>query len=265
MLERLGIAEDAGRLVRELPYGRQRLVEIAVALGLAAQRCCCWTSRRRACRRRKAASSSRSSRACRPTSRCSSSSTTWTWCSASPGASPCWCRARCWWRDARGDRRRPARARGLSRRARRTMSDLLARGRARRLRRDRGAGRRFAGAARRRHAGGARAERRRQDHAARHHPGPYDAARRRDPPRRAARSAASRLSARAARHRLRAAGARDLPLAHRRGEPDGGRSGRDAGRWRGSTTSFRASPSAGGTRATSFPAASSRCWRSAAR
>ena len=33
-LEQLGIAEDAGRLVRELPYGRQRLVEIAVALGL---------------------------------------------------------------------------------------------------------------------------------------------------------------------------------------------------------------------------------------
>jgi ABC-type branched-subunit amino acid transport system ATPase component len=34
MLARLGLAEDAGRLVRELPYGRQRLVEIAVALGL---------------------------------------------------------------------------------------------------------------------------------------------------------------------------------------------------------------------------------------
>ena len=33
-LERLGIAEEASRLVRELPYGRQRLVEIAVALGL---------------------------------------------------------------------------------------------------------------------------------------------------------------------------------------------------------------------------------------
>ena len=33
-LERLGIADDAARLVRELPYGRQRLVEIAVALGL---------------------------------------------------------------------------------------------------------------------------------------------------------------------------------------------------------------------------------------
>jgi branched-chain amino acid transport system ATP-binding protein len=33
-LERLGIAEDAPRPVRELPYGRQRLVELAVALGL---------------------------------------------------------------------------------------------------------------------------------------------------------------------------------------------------------------------------------------
>ena len=33
-LERLGIAEDASRPVRELPYGRQRLVELAVALGL---------------------------------------------------------------------------------------------------------------------------------------------------------------------------------------------------------------------------------------
>jgi branched-chain amino acid transport system ATP-binding protein len=34
LLERLNLAEDAGRLVRELPYGRQRLVEIAIALGL---------------------------------------------------------------------------------------------------------------------------------------------------------------------------------------------------------------------------------------
>ena len=32
--ERLGLADDAARLVRELPYGRQRLVEIAVALSL---------------------------------------------------------------------------------------------------------------------------------------------------------------------------------------------------------------------------------------
>jgi ABC-type branched-subunit amino acid transport system ATPase component len=34
LLERLGIAGDAGRPVKELPYGKQRLVEIAIALGL---------------------------------------------------------------------------------------------------------------------------------------------------------------------------------------------------------------------------------------
>jgi ABC-type branched-subunit amino acid transport system ATPase component len=33
----LGLADDAQRLVRELPYGRQRLVEIAIALGLRPQ------------------------------------------------------------------------------------------------------------------------------------------------------------------------------------------------------------------------------------
>jgi branched-chain amino acid transport system ATP-binding protein len=34
LLERLGLAADAARLVNELPYGKQRLVEIAIALGL---------------------------------------------------------------------------------------------------------------------------------------------------------------------------------------------------------------------------------------
>jgi ABC-type branched-subunit amino acid transport system ATPase component len=34
LLERLRIADEALRLVKELPYGRQRLVEIAIALGL---------------------------------------------------------------------------------------------------------------------------------------------------------------------------------------------------------------------------------------
>ena len=38
LLERLGLADDAARLVKELPYGKQRLVEIAIALGLRAQR-----------------------------------------------------------------------------------------------------------------------------------------------------------------------------------------------------------------------------------
>jgi branched-chain amino acid transport system ATP-binding protein len=35
LLERLGLADHGARAVRELPYGRQRLVEIAIALGLA--------------------------------------------------------------------------------------------------------------------------------------------------------------------------------------------------------------------------------------
>jgi len=35
LVEMLRLAEDAGRRVAELPYGRQRLVEIAIALGLA--------------------------------------------------------------------------------------------------------------------------------------------------------------------------------------------------------------------------------------
>lgn len=35
LVEMMKLAEDAGRRVAELPYGRQRLVEIAIALGLA--------------------------------------------------------------------------------------------------------------------------------------------------------------------------------------------------------------------------------------
>jgi branched-chain amino acid transport system ATP-binding protein len=34
LMDRLKLTDDAGRPVRELPYGRQRLVEIAIALGL---------------------------------------------------------------------------------------------------------------------------------------------------------------------------------------------------------------------------------------
>jgi ABC-type branched-subunit amino acid transport system ATPase component len=34
LLERMGLADDASRPVHELPYGKQRLVEIAIALGL---------------------------------------------------------------------------------------------------------------------------------------------------------------------------------------------------------------------------------------
>jgi branched-chain amino acid transport system ATP-binding protein len=35
LLETLRLTDDAGRPIRELPYGRQRLVELAIALGLA--------------------------------------------------------------------------------------------------------------------------------------------------------------------------------------------------------------------------------------
>jgi branched-chain amino acid transport system ATP-binding protein len=35
LLDRLGLADHGARAVRELPYGQQRLVEIAIALGLA--------------------------------------------------------------------------------------------------------------------------------------------------------------------------------------------------------------------------------------
>ena len=61
------------------------------------------------------------------------------------------------------------------------------------------------------------------------------------------------------------AGARDLSVADGRGEPDGRRAGADAGTFRPSTGCFRASRSGGGTWETICPAASSRCWRSPAR
>ena len=66
-LDSLRLVDDALKLVRELPYGRQRLVEIAIAL---AQRraCCCSTSRRLACRPRKAISFSTWWQASIPTS-----------------------------------------------------------------------------------------------------------------------------------------------------------------------------------------------------
>src|SRR3954468_1676004 len=53
-------------------------------------------SRRPACRRRTRVASSMCSPRCRPTSPSSSSSTTWISSSVSRGASPCWCRDRCW-------------------------------------------------------------------------------------------------------------------------------------------------------------------------
>ena len=71
--------------------------------------------------------------------------------------------------------------------------------------------------------------------------------------------------ARARRPRLGRAGARDLSLAQRRGEPHRRGAARPLGPRRRSTSCSRASPSGAPTWATSSPAASSRCSRSRAR
>ena len=70
---------------------------------------------------------------------------------------------------------------------------------------------------------------------------------------------AAALSPRAARHRLRAAGARDLPFADGGGESDGRGAAGALDRCSASTTSFPRSPSGAATAATSCRAASSRC------
>ena len=167
------------------------------------------------------------------------------------------------------DRRRPARARGLSRQARTgAMAEplLALRRRARRLRRRGRARRRLARGAGAGQPRGARPQRRRQDarcsspswatpalRAARSCWRGEDITRL--PPHRRAR----------ARHRLGGAGARDLPLAHRGGEPHRRGAARPLGPEGGlrAVSAPRRAPRA--TWATSSPAASSRCSRSRAR
>ena len=111
------------------------------------RRCCCSTSRQPACRARRAPSCSPPLPACRRTSPCSSSSTTWTSCSGSRAASSSWSAGRILrGGHAAGDRGRCARARGLSRRGRAMSARglLAVEADARRLRRGRGARRRLA-------------------------------------------------------------------------------------------------------------------------
>jgi ABC-type branched-subunit amino acid transport system ATPase component len=62
-------AASRGERTASLPYGRQRLLEIALALAMRPA-CCCWTSPRPACPRRRAGRSSPPSPPCRATSRC---------------------------------------------------------------------------------------------------------------------------------------------------------------------------------------------------
>ncbi len=68
-LDSLRIVDDALKLVRELPYGRQRLVEIAIALAQK-PRVLLLDERLRACRRRRAISSSTWWLPSTPISRC---------------------------------------------------------------------------------------------------------------------------------------------------------------------------------------------------
>ena len=83
ILAALSLTAACHRPTRELAYGQQRLLEIALAMATR-PKCCCSTNRPRACRARTAPNYSRRSPACRATSRCCSSSTTWSLCFASP-------------------------------------------------------------------------------------------------------------------------------------------------------------------------------------
>jgi len=81
LLDTLKLTADAAHRISELPYGRQRLVELAIALGLKPEVLLPAP---------KATSFSTPSTACPRTSPCSSSITTWTSCSDLRSGSRCW-------------------------------------------------------------------------------------------------------------------------------------------------------------------------------
>ena len=168
-------------------------------------------------------------------------------------------------RHTKGNRRQSGRARGLSRTGNGPMASARAQGRVGRLRRYRGAGGRQPRARPGRMHQRDRAERRRQDHAARDHHGPHHAAQGRGNARRPEPQRRADLSPRRCGPGLRTAGARDIPLAQRAGKSRDRRAAwiLDEG------PDFRAVPEAARngwtTAAISCPAASSRCCRSRAR
>ena len=117
LLERLGLADDALRPVKELAYGRQRLVEIAVALGLKPKVLLLDEPAA-------GVPSGESGVIIETIERLPPDIAVliiehdMDLVFRLANASPCWCRARAGRGHAAGDRRRCARAPGLSRRAR---------------------------------------------------------------------------------------------------------------------------------------------------
>ena len=168
-------------------------------------------------------------------------------------------------RHAGRDRRRPARARGLSRRGAACLIcsrlDGVTAGYGDAVVLEDVSLALVAGGS----AGAPRPQRRRQDDAAAHDHGVHPAARRQPVLLRRRHQRAAVAPAGARRPRLGAAGALGVPVADRRGAPHVGRAARPLERGARVTSCFRACTSAAATAATSCPAASSRCWPSAAR
>ena len=105
LLESLGLAHDAGERALDLPYGRQRLLEIAIALGLK-PRVLLLDEPAAGIPSLETARLLEDSTGCRPISQSSSSSTTWTSCFGSRAGSPSSCRERSWARARRPRSRR---------------------------------------------------------------------------------------------------------------------------------------------------------------
>ena len=203
--------------VKDLPYGKQRLVEIAIALGLS-PKVLLLDEPAAGVPSMESERILRCSTGCRPRSRSSSSSTTWISCSASQDGSRA-VQGEVLTEGRRANRTRPPRAPGLPRRAAPCLTPCRSEPELRATARPWCSGTsrsRCPSAAR---ARGPRQERRRQDHAPRHHHGAHHVPFRGDPVQRAARAPAAGVPTRAPRHRLRAAGTAHLPVPQRAREP----------------------------------------------